>query len=99
MLSDRVRQVVFLQRRRNRANVEGACVEVAEGVLEMSAAYLLRQVAGRTVVKDRPEGNRFTERASCYATKEKQRGVLGFDDERFESAEGDDAEIRIGHTF
>lgn len=72
---------------------------MAKGFLEMPAAYLLRQVAGRTAVKDRPEGDHFTEWASCYATKEKQGGVLGFDNERFESAGGNNAEIRIGHTF
>lgn len=99
MLSGRVRQAVFLQWRRNRAEVEGAGIEVAKGFLEVPAAYLPRQVAGRMVVKHRPKGNRFTEWASCYATKEKQCGVLGFDDERFESAGGDDSEIRVGHTF
>lgn len=48
--------------------MEGAGIEVAKGFLEVPAAYLPRQVAGRTVVKHRPEGNRFTEWAACYAT-------------------------------
>lgn len=89
--------MVFLQWRKKRAQVKGAGIEFAECVVKPSAGDLLRQVMGGAVIEDRPEGKCFTERPPRHPAKKERRGMLGFDDERFQSARGDNAEVRVGH--
>jgi hypothetical protein len=73
--------------------MEGPEIELVQSFLESPRADLACQVASRPVVKDCPEANRFTEGVSRHVAKEKWRRMFGFDNERFESAWGDDAEV------
>jgi hypothetical protein len=98
MLARRVDQVLFLEWRKKRAKVECAGVEFAKSFLESPAADLPCQVARRAIVEDCPEGNRLAERVSRYPAKKEWRGVLGFDDKRFEPSRGDDAQIGVSHV-
>jgi len=96
-LSERASHVVFRQWRKKRAEVKGAGIELAKSDLEPSAADLLRQVTGDAVVEHCPKGKCLAERPPCHSAKKKRRCMLGFDDERFQSASGDNAEVRVGH--
>ena len=96
-LSERASHVVFLQWRKKRAEVKGAGIEFTKSDLEPPAADLLRQVTGDPVVEHCPEGKCLAEWPPCHSAKKKRRGMLGFDDERFQSASGDNAEVRVGH--
>ncbi len=54
-------------------------------------------VSRRLFVQNRPECRRLGIPGSCQATKEKQRRVLRFENERFQATWRYDAEIRVGH--
>lgn len=77
--------------------MKGAGIEFTKSDLEPSATDLLRQVTGDPAVEHCPEGKSLAEWPPCHSAKKKRRGMLGFDDERFQSARGDNAEVRVGH--
>ena len=73
-------------------------VELTKGILESTASNSACQVACCSLVENRPKADRLTHGLSCHPAKDKRRGVLGFENERFEPPRGNNTEIRVGHV-
>lgn len=77
--------------------MHGTGVELMKGCLELVPSDKGRYQASGLVVENCPEGYGGAERLPSYPTQEEQRGVLGFKDQRFQTACSNDAEIRVCH--
>ncbi len=68
-------------------------MELTEGFLESTAADSACQVTCCSLVENRPTADRLAPGQSRHPAKDKRRGVLSFENERFEPPRGNNAEI------
>jgi len=68
-----------------------------KGGLELARSDEDRYQASGLVVENCPEGYGGAEWLPSYPTQEEQRGVLGFENQSFQAALSNDAEIRVCH--
>ena len=77
--------------------MDGLGVELVKGFLESTGIDPAGHVTSCSFVENRPTADRLAHGLSGHPAKDKRGGMLGFEDELFETPSGNDAEIRVGH--